>query len=202
MLVSRLGYLVGSTQKTMAKKCRQCGLVNWDYEELCKRCSASLNAATPPVYKWFVVYCILMALLNISTMIMGIVFISIEPDPEMTAVENKIMGSMFFGLGLVFGVPYAIAPFLPRKSWVWVFGLVLICIGLTSACCLPVCIPSLINILVETRDERVLRSNPESITSSTAAMESRFIMINLTAPGGLGVTWALPTQTEASPASG
>jgi len=128
----------------MAKKCQQCGFVNWEYEEVCKGCSASLNPATPSVYKWFVVYCILMALLYMTTAVMGIVFIFTEPDPEMSAEEAKIMGSVFIILGLVLFVPYALAPFLPRKSWVWVFGLVLICIGLTSACCLPACIPLLI----------------------------------------------------------
>ena len=128
----------------MAKKCRECGLVNWDYEERCKRCSASLNLETPSVYKWFVVYCILMALLYMATAVMGIGFMYFEPDPKMDDAEAKIMGSVMIVLGLVFCVPYAIAPFLPRQSWVWTFGLVLICIGLTSACCLPVCIPLLI----------------------------------------------------------
>lgn len=128
----------------MAKKCPQCGLVNWDHDEVCKRCNASLNLTTPPVYKWFVVYCILMALLYLALAVMGIVFLFIQPDPEMSPGEAKIMGAMFLILGLVFSVPYAIAPFLPRKSGVWILGLVLICIGLTSACCLPVCIPLLI----------------------------------------------------------
>ena len=104
----------------------------------------SLNPATPPVYKWFVTYCILMALLYMTMAVMGIVFMFTEPDPEMSAAEAKVMGVVILILGLVFFVPYALAPFLPRKSWVWVFGLVLICIGLTSACCLPVCIPLLI----------------------------------------------------------
>ncbi|HET8670610.1 MAG TPA: hypothetical protein VFM05_08300, partial [Candidatus Saccharimonadales bacterium] len=49
-------------QKAMANKCPQCELVNWEHEEVCKRCGASLNVATPPVFKWFVVYCVLMAL--------------------------------------------------------------------------------------------------------------------------------------------
>ena len=128
----------------MAKKCQQCGLVNWEYEEFCKRCNASLNQATPPVYKWFVAYCILMALLYLTTAVMGIVFLFIEPDRDMSAAEARLMGAVFLILGLAVFVPYAFAPFLPRKSWVWVLGLVLICLGLTSACCLPVCIPLLI----------------------------------------------------------
>ena len=134
-------------KKNMAKKCPQCDLVNWDYEEVCKRCGASLNQATPAVYKWFVVYCILMALAYLTLAVMGIVFGFIEPDREMSAAEAKLMGVVFVILGLALCFPYAVAPFLPRKSWVWVFGLVLICIGLTSLCCLPVCIPLLIHWL-------------------------------------------------------
>ena len=128
----------------MAKKCRQCGLVNWEYDKFCKRCSASLTSGTPAVYKWFVVYCILMALLYMTMAVMGVVFLFTEPDRDMSAEEGKIMGLVMLILGLVFFVPYALAPFLPRQRWVWVLGLVLICLGLTSACCLPACIPLLI----------------------------------------------------------
>ena len=131
----------------MGKKCRQCGLVNWDYEEVCKRCSASLNVATPPIYKWFVAYCSFMAVVYLGMAVMGIGLMFAEPDRDMSAEEAKVMAALFLILGLVFFVPYAFAPFLPRQSWVWVLGLVLICIGLTSACCLPICIPLLIHWL-------------------------------------------------------
>ena len=128
----------------MSKKCPQCGLVNWEHDESCKRCNAPLNLAKPPVHTWFVVYCILMALLYLSLIPMGIMFLLIQPDQDMSEMEARVMGIAFIIVGPVFSVPYAVAPFLPRKSWVWVLGLVLICIGLTSACCLPVCIPLLI----------------------------------------------------------
>ena len=106
--------------------------------------NASLNPPTPSVYKWFVAYCIFMALLYLVAAVMGMVFLVVEPDPEMSAAEATIMGSLFLILGVVFFAAYAVAPFLPRKSWVWVYGLVLIAIGLTSLCCLPACIPMLI----------------------------------------------------------
>ena len=131
----------------MAKRCPQCGLVNWEYDEICKRCNGLLNVATPPVYKWFVAYCIFMALGYLIFAGMGILFMVTEPDPEMSPTEAKIMGVVFLIMGIVFVVPYAFAPFLPRTSWVWVLGLVLICLGLTSLCCLPVCIPLLIHWL-------------------------------------------------------
>lgn len=85
-----------------------------------------------------------MALLYLLLLVMGVVFLFIEPDQNMSELEAKTMSAVFIVFGLVLGVPFAAAPFLPRQSWVWVFGLVLICIGLTSTCCLPVCIPLLI----------------------------------------------------------
>ena len=131
----------------MAKKCGQCGLANWEDDEVCKRCGAPLNLANPPAFKWFVAYCVLMALMYLATAVMGIVFLVTEPDREMSEAEARIMGVVMIILGLVFFTPYALAPFFPRKSWAWVFGLVLICIGLTSLCCLPVCIPLLLQWL-------------------------------------------------------
>jgi len=128
----------------MSKKCRQCGLVNWENDEACKRCGAFLNQAAPPVHKWFVAYCICMAVLYLLLAVMGVVFLFIEPDRDMSAAEAKVMSAVFIVLGLLFCVPFAAAPFLPRHSWVWVFGLVLICLGLSGTCCLPVCIPLLI----------------------------------------------------------
>ena len=128
----------------MSKKCPQCELVNWEYEEVCKRCGASLNVAKPSAFTWYVVFCVLMALLYLSMTVMGILFMFTQPERDMSDAEAKVMGAVFILMGLVFSAPFAIAPFLPRKSWVWVYGLVLICLGLSSVCCLPVCIPLLL----------------------------------------------------------
>jgi hypothetical protein len=85
-----------------------------------------------------------MALMSLLLLGMGVVFLFIEPDRDMSEAEAKIMGGVFIVFGLAFAIPFAAAPFLPRQNWVWVLGLVLICLGLTSTCCLPVCIPLLI----------------------------------------------------------
>ena len=49
---------------------------------------------------------------------------------------------------VLFGPPFAIAfglgIFWDEKPWHWVYGIVLICISLTSCCCFPVSIPLLI----------------------------------------------------------
>ena len=109
--------------------------------------SAPLNSTPPPAFKWFVAYCVLMALLYLTMVVMGFVFAFIQPDPKMSEAEARMMGAVIIPVALVFFVPFALAPFLPRKSWAWVFGLVLICIGLTSLCCLPACIPLLLQWL-------------------------------------------------------
>ena len=111
---------------------------------MCKRCHAFLNVAAPPAFNWFVAYCILMALGYLTLVVVGIVYLFVEPERDMSAAEQRVMGVVFIIMGLAFCVPYAAAPFLPRSSWVWVFGLVLICIGLGSLCCLPICIPLLL----------------------------------------------------------
>ncbi len=51
-----------------------------------------------------------------------------------------LLGVMSFPLAMLFGF----GPFLPRKNWAWIYGIVLIAIGLTSPCCMPVSIPLLI----------------------------------------------------------
>ena len=55
-----------------------------------------------------------------------------------------ILGGIMAGLCFAFGVPFAIAPFLPRRSWVWIYDVVLICFGMTSICSMPAAIPLLI----------------------------------------------------------
>jgi uncharacterized membrane protein len=97
------------------------------------------------VWKWYVAYCGLMALMYLGLLVLGIVFMAVDPgELEANPDEAKLMGAMFAILGLIFFAPYAAAPFLPKRPWVWILGLVLICLGMTSACCLPAAIPLLI----------------------------------------------------------
>ncbi len=131
-------------------KCDNCGLVNWDEDLVCKRCGFILSARTqpsadkPPVVKWFTAYCAFMAALYLLCMVLGVIFFLFEPtDSSRSAEEARIMGVVLFFVGLLLFIPFAIGVFLPRDRWAWTFGLVLICIGLTSMCCLPATIPLL-----------------------------------------------------------
>ena len=130
-------------------KCIHCGLINWPDATTCKRCGASLlnvDQPKPPVMTWFTAYCVFMALLYLFCFVLGIVFVTVQPaQRDMSPGEAQVMGIVFIVMGLALAIPFAIGPFLPRKPGAWVFGLVLICIGLTSICCLPATIPLLIH---------------------------------------------------------
>jgi uncharacterized membrane protein HdeD (DUF308 family) len=58
--------------------------------------------------------------------------------------EVRVQGIIMLALGIVLFFLFAAALFFPRKPWNWTFGIVLICLGMTSCCCLPACIPLLI----------------------------------------------------------
>lgn len=63
-------------------------------------------------------------------------------DPEMQSLI--VQGILLAICGPPFALAHALPFVLPRKSWVWVYNLVLICGGMTSCCCLPASIPLLV----------------------------------------------------------
>ena len=102
----------------------------------------------PGVCTWFVVYCAIMALMYFLVLAFGVTIFVVGPaqfaDTQTPADEWAIIGVICVIMGLVLCTPFAIAPFLPRKPGVWIYDLVLICLGLTSACLWPITIPLLI----------------------------------------------------------
>jgi hypothetical protein len=104
----------------------------------------------PGVITWYHVYCVAMALLYVLCIGIGIVLLVFAPDmaEEDPTIDDpiffQIMGGMFIMISLALVVLFGIAPFLPRKKWVWIYGFVPICLGLTSACTMIACIPLLI----------------------------------------------------------
>lgn len=63
--------------------------------------------------------------------------------------SDEKAGVMIYGvILLVIGLPLAVACalpfFLPRKPWVWVYDLVIICLGMNSCCLLPASVALLI----------------------------------------------------------
>ena len=105
----------------------------------------SSGSEKPAVWNWYAAYCVAMALLYLLCVVMGLVFLFADPaELEMDAVGAKLMGGMFVVLGLLLGALFGAGPLLPLRKWAWVVGIVLICIGLTSMCCLPAAVPLLI----------------------------------------------------------
>jgi hypothetical protein len=102
----------------------------------------------PGVVTWFTVYAILMALLYLLFAGFGVTVMVVGPeqfaDAETSAQEWSVIAAIILVVGLIFCLPYAIAPFLPRKPGVWIYDLVLIALGLGSACLWPLTIPLLI----------------------------------------------------------
>lgn len=101
--------------------------------------------APPPVLWWFRLYCLVLCVIYLLTALAGIPFLVLSPaDLDMPPAAARLVGSglMIMGLGLLAA---SAAPLLLRpRPWVWVYNLVIICLGLTSACFLPACIPLLI----------------------------------------------------------
>ena len=99
----------------------------------------------PAVWSWFVAYCVVMAVIYLLVCAAGVFFLAADPAALATEpAEAKLMGVVMLALGLVLAVPFAAAPFLPRRPWVWVYGIVLIALGMTSVCTLPAAIPLLV----------------------------------------------------------
>jgi hypothetical protein len=101
------------------------------------------------VWFWYRVYCAAMALMYLCVAIIGVITLYAGIDISKQGGQEsggKIMliGGLYVALGIIFAIPYGISPFLPRKPWHWIYGIVLISIGLTSCLCLPACIPLLI----------------------------------------------------------
>jgi hypothetical protein len=103
--------------------------------------------ARPAVLGWYNAYCAAMALLYVACIGLGVAAILFRDklaDPKNPSEMFVVLGVSFVLLGMVLAVAYGAAPFLPAKPWAWVYHIVLIAIGMTSACCVPVCIPLLI----------------------------------------------------------
>ena len=106
----------------------------------------------PTVLKYYTAYCVMMGLMYLGVFALGFCLLVIDPrafgiNDEQALRELgalKIQGVMMTGLGAILSIPYLAAPFLPKKPWVWIYGIVLIGIGMSSCCLLPLAIPLLI----------------------------------------------------------
>ena len=106
-----------------------------------------VRPAVPPVVLWFKIYCGAKAAMYLFIVALGLFFLlgssflARTQDDRMTFL---ILGPTYILMGLAFMVPFVLAIFLPPRSWVWIYGIVLISIGMLSCCFLPATIPLII----------------------------------------------------------
>ena len=103
------------------------------------------HGTRPAVLTWFFVYCGVLCAMYLGLVACGLVFLSLEPAQlDMTPEAAKALGAIFIVVGGAFLAVSAAPFFLPARPWVWIYDLVVICMGMTSACFLPAAIPLLI----------------------------------------------------------
>ncbi|HYY56040.1 MAG TPA: hypothetical protein VE842_01855 [Pyrinomonadaceae bacterium] len=102
---------------------------------------------TRKVWKWFTAYCLFMALLYLAVSIGGGALLVFAPGGVSRSRDDGgllIQAVIFLAMGAIFAPAYATGLFLKGKSWGWIYGVILIAIGMTSCCLWPVTIPLLI----------------------------------------------------------
>lgn len=100
---------------------------------------------SPSVWKWQVSYCVLLAAMYLVVALMAW-YLKGHPEmiPDKHRDLNGAVSYIYFSVFIFLAFLYSIGPFLPRRPWVWVYHLVLICFTMTSCCCIPLAIPLLI----------------------------------------------------------
>ena len=101
----------------------------------------------PAVVTWQLVYCGVMVACYLACAVMGLfLFFGAEEiaDVDLSVDEARIFGVVFMVVGFGLALLYAAGFFWRKGMGGWVFHLVLISLGLTSACCWPTNIPLLI----------------------------------------------------------
>ncbi len=99
----------------------------------------------PKCIKWFKVYCAILVLCYFFTIGVSYFLFRADPidlyaDPLFNMIFGVMMVLVSFTLLLACILPF----FLKPQPWVWVYDLVIICLGLTSICFWPFSIPLLI----------------------------------------------------------
>lgn len=100
--------------------------------------------ARPAAVTWFFVYCGVLCAIYVAVVAGGAYFITLAPTTPDERFATLMTGWIFAVVGAACLAASAAPFFLPRRPWVWVYDLVIICLGMTSACFLPASIPLLI----------------------------------------------------------
>ena len=89
----------------------------------------------PKVIFWFKVYSAILCFIYLLTALMGIMMMVVDlEDPETPRWTFVVMGVLCFGMGVGFFVACLLPLILKPRPWLWIYNLVVICLGMTSAC--------------------------------------------------------------------
>lgn len=103
------------------------------------------GSGAPPVVKWFRIYCWVLCVLYLLVALASVPFLVVDPAKlEMSPSGARLMGAALFVMGLGFLAASILPLVLRPRPWLWTYDVVIICLGMTSACFLPACIPLLI----------------------------------------------------------
>lgn len=91
---------------------------------------------------WYRVYCGVLFFLYLLCIGLGLFFIIAQPNTrEYNANEVYIMGFVYLIIGVIFAIISGIALILPAKPYNWIVGIVMLALGMTSCCFIPIVIP-------------------------------------------------------------
>jgi len=100
---------------------------------------------TPRVVWWFKFYCGFLAFIYLSLIAFSLFLLFGElPPGETSEDEARFLGGIFLFLGSILFIACLTPFFASPRPWVWIYDLVIIGLGMTSACFLPVCVPLLV----------------------------------------------------------
>ncbi len=102
---------------------------------------------TPAVVTWFRVYAAVMTFIYMLLLVVAVLMLIFAPslaDEDNSEEVLLIQGTVFAIISLPLGGMFIIGAFMPLKPWAWIYGIVLIGLGMTSCCCLPATIPLLV----------------------------------------------------------
>lgn len=101
------------------------------------------------VWFWYRLYAGLLVAIYLACVALGALLLLLPTVLDVStstedALSAAISGVLCIVLGLAFGGASLVPLVAPRQPWGWVYGIVLIAIGMTSCCLWPLCIPLLI----------------------------------------------------------
>lgn len=107
--------------------------------------SQILTQATPKVVAWFKIYAAFLCVLYLAVAAASLFFFLADPEEiDMSTTVARLMGALWLLMGLALFAACLLPLLVSPRPWLWTYDLVIICLGMSSACFLPACIPLLI----------------------------------------------------------